>query len=44
MKTIKLPAIKGLTPLTPLQMNSVHFSKRHTLLTPAVLASLKPKQ
>lgn len=28
--------------MTPLEMNAVYFDKRHTLLTPETLASLKP--
>lgn len=36
-----IPSIPGIVKMTPLEMNSVHFDKNHTLLTPRLLASLK---
>lgn len=36
-----IPAIPGVEIMTPLEMNSIHFDKNHTLLTPRLLASLK---
>lgn len=40
MKTPDLPAIEGVRKLTPLEMNGVHFNKKHTVLTPELLESL----
>lgn len=37
----KLPDIPGLKKLAPLETNAVHFDKRHTVLTPDVLASIQ---
>lgn len=36
-----IPNIEGLKTLTPLEMNSVHFDKRHTVLTPELLESMR---
>lgn len=41
MKTPDIPSIKGMTKMKPLEMNSVHFDKTHTVLTPKVLGSMK---
>lgn len=41
MTPLQIPDIKGLKKLTPLEMNSVHFDKRHTVLTPELLASMR---
>lgn len=40
METPDVPPIKGVAKMTALEMNSVHFNKNHTVLTPEVLASL----
>lgn len=40
MKTPDIPSIKGITKMSALEMNSVHFNKNHTVLTPELLASL----
>lgn len=37
-----IPEIEGLKQLTPLEMNSVHFNKRHTVLTPQLMGGLRP--
>lgn len=37
---ISLPDIPGIEQMTALQMNGVHFDKRHTVLTPEILESL----
>lgn len=37
MKIIKRPELRSATVLTPLQLNKVHFSGKHTKLTPEVL-------
>lgn len=41
MTTPKIPNLKGITKMTPLQMNGVHFDKRHTVLTPVLLSKQK---
>lgn len=37
MSTVKIPDIKGVTEMTPLELNEVSFDKKHTVLTPEVL-------
>lgn len=44
MNTPPLPDIPGVQQLTPLEMNSLHFDKRHTVLSPQVLGQLKKPQ
>ncbi len=39
MKIIKRPELKTATVLTPLQLNKIHFSGKHTKLTPEVLGN-----
>lgn len=34
---IEIPNKPGVTVMTPLQMNGVHFNKKHTVLTPQTL-------
>ncbi|MCM1290501.1 MAG: hypothetical protein NC201_03200 [Prevotella sp.] len=41
MKQIKKKDIPGAQVLSPLQLNSVHFSEKHTRLTPEVLESMR---
>ncbi|MCM1451425.1 MAG: hypothetical protein NC102_04145 [Clostridium sp.] len=38
-----IPDIEGIARMTPLEMNAVRFSKRHTVLTPKTLASIGKK-
>lgn len=38
-----LPDIEGMKVLTPLEMNNIHFDRRHTVLTPAVLDAIASK-
>lgn len=40
MSNPKIPDIQGITRLTPLEMNAVHFDKRHTVLSPDILSGL----
>ncbi len=40
MKTPPIPSIPGIKTLSALEMNSIHFSRRHTVLTPAQLDKL----
>lgn len=40
MKSIDISKILGATVMTPLQMNGVHFDKRHTVITPSLLYQL----
>lgn len=40
METPELPPIQGIKQMSPLEMNTVHFEKRHTVLTPQVLESM----
>lgn len=42
-KPLTIPDIPGIKQMTPLEMNAVHFDKRHTVLSPALLASLAKK-
>lgn len=44
MKTLEIPEMPGLEKMTPLMMNTIHFDKKHTILTPEVLESLGKKQ
>ena len=44
MDNPQIPDIPGIAKMTPLEMNSVHFDKKHTILTPEVLASMKHKK
>lgn len=37
MLTPKIPEIKGVTVMSPLDMNEVRFDKKHTVLTPEIL-------
>lgn len=37
MKQIKRPAIEGLTPMTPMQLNNVKILDKHTIITPELL-------
>ena len=37
MKNPELPHIKGITKMTPLAMNAIHFDKKHTIITPELL-------
>ncbi|MBD5212062.1 MAG: hypothetical protein HDS70_04820 [Bacteroidales bacterium] len=39
MKSIKRPDIKGAVELKPLELNAIHFSDKHTRLTPETLAA-----
>lgn len=39
-----IPDIPGITKMSALDMNGVHFNKRHTVLTPELLASLDAKE
>lgn len=41
MKIPDIPSVQGVTKMTPLEMNSVHFNKNHTVLTPQVLETMK---
>lgn len=41
MKTPDIPRMEGVNKMTPLEMNSVRFEKKHTVLTPEVLESIK---
>lgn len=41
MKQIPRPQLKSATVLTPLEMNAITFDKKHTVLTPGVLAGKK---
>lgn len=41
MKNPDIPSVAGITKMTPLEMNSVHFNKNHTVLTPLVLETMK---
>lgn len=41
MKTPEMPATNGVSQMSLLEMNNVHFNKRHTVLTPEILDSLK---
>lgn len=40
MSTPKIPDLKGVTVMTPLEMNEVRFDKKHTILTPEVLEGI----
>lgn len=40
MKAPVIPDLPGITKMSALDMNGVHFDKRHTVLTPDLLASL----
>lgn len=42
MTTPQIPDIAGIEKMSALDMNSVRFDKRHTVLTPQVLESLRP--
>lgn len=44
MKPIEVPALKGVTKMTPLQMNNVRFNKKHTVITPQLLTQLDQKR
>lgn len=44
MKTPEIPKINGVKQLTPRQMNNVHLDKRHTVLTPGLLESMRQLQ
>ena len=44
MKTPKIPEIKGIAKLSLQDMNSVHFDKKHTVLTPELLAEMQKEQ
>lgn len=39
IKTIPRPEFKSAQKLTPLQLNSFRYQKKHTLLTPSQLAA-----
>ncbi len=39
MSSPKIPQIEGITVMSPLEMNDVRFDKKHTVLTPEVLAA-----
>lgn len=41
MKVPEIPDIKGVAKMTPLEMNAVHFDKKHTVLTPELLAAMQ---
>lgn len=43
MLTPDISSINGVKMMTPLEMNKVHFDKKHTVLTPELLASLGVK-
>lgn len=40
MKTLRIPDIEGVEAITPLEMNNVKIDKRHTVLSPRLLASM----
>lgn len=44
MKTPETPDLEGVTQMSLMEMNNVHFSKRHTLLTPELLDSMSKQQ
>lgn len=44
MNPMEVPALKGVTKMTPLQMNNVRFNKKHTVITPQLLAQLDQKR
>lgn len=44
MKPMEVPALKGVTKMTPLQMNNVRFNKKHTVITPQLLAQLDQRR
>lgn len=37
MDTPTLPDLKGIVKMTPLEMNDVHFDKKHTVISPEEL-------
>lgn len=40
-----IPKIAGVNKMSPLEMNGVHFDKKHTVLTPQLLDTLvKPAE
>lgn len=39
MDTLNIPDIAGMTKMSPLEMNEVHFDKKHTVITPEKLES-----
>lgn len=40
MKTLRIPDIKGVEAISPLEMNNVKIEKRHTVLSPRLLAGM----
>lgn len=44
MNQPQIPDISGITKMSPLEMNNVRFDKKHTVLTPELLASIISKQ
>lgn len=40
MKTLRIPDIEGVETISPLEMNNVKIEKRHTMLSPRLLASM----
>lgn len=40
----EIPKMPGLTPMTPLEMNAVHFGKKHTVLTENLLKAIARSQ
>lgn len=44
MKNVEIPDDAAVTVMTPLQMNGVHFDKKHTVLTPELLKNVEKKK
>lgn len=40
MKAPQIPSIPGIKTLSALEMNSIHFSRRHTVLSPDQISTL----
>lgn len=43
MTPVKIPDIEGIAVISALEMNAVRFNRRHTVLTPARLASMRSR-
>ncbi|MGM9871551.1 MAG: hypothetical protein ACI31E_07150 [Muribaculaceae bacterium] len=43
MKTLRIPDIEGVEAITPLEMNNVKIEKRHTMLSPRLLAEMRTR-
>ena len=44
IKTIPKPELKSAKPLSPLEMNAIHFDKKHTVLTPELLEKIQSQK